>query len=197
MSRARIKNKEMKMKKLIIVAAVALAASFGYSASATWGTDWVYADITGYSSYDTGSANGSYWLVALTSSATTGISVDKDGKLTLGSGMTQLATGSIADISGGGGDTVTGVTANQYIALVVYDSDAAAGDYVGAYGIAVSQVSSDTSDDPPVTGNIPIFDNDGAGYVRANIGIVGVPEPTSGLLLLLGGAMLALRRRRA
>ena len=32
-----------------------------------------------------------------------------------------------------------------------------------------------------------------------NIGIVGVtiPEPTSGLLLLLGGAMLALRRRRA
>jgi hypothetical protein len=62
-------------------------------------------------------------------------------------------------------------------------------------------VSSDASDDPPTKGTIPTFDNDGSGYVRANIGIVGgstdVPEPTSGLLLVLGGAMLALRRRRA
>ena len=185
------------MKKLMIVAALALAASFGYGASASWEVGWAYADITGYSNYDDGSANGSYWIIALTSSATTGISVDKDGNITLGSGMTQLSTGNIADIAGGGGGDVSGVSANQYIALVVYDSDAVAGDYVGAYGIAVGQVSADASDDPPVTGSVPMFDNDGSGYVRANIGIVGVPEPTSGLLLLLGGAMLALRRRRA
>ena len=187
------------MKKLIIVAAVALAASFGYGASANWGVDWAYANITGYTNYDDGSANGSYWLVALTSSDTTGISVDKDGNLALGAGMTQLGTGGISDIASGGGDKVSGVSAGQYIALVVYDSDAVAGDYVGAYGIAVGQVSADASDDPPVTGSIPTFNNDGSGYVRANIGIVGVtiPEPTSGLLLLLGGAMLALRRRRA
>ena len=185
------------MKKLMIVAAIVLAASFGYGAVANWGVDWVYADITGYSNYDDGSANGSYWIVALGSSDTSGISVDKDGNITLGSGMTQLATGNIADISGSGDGSVSGITANQYVALVVYDSDAVAGDYVGAYGIAVGQVSADASDDPPVTGGIPTFDNDGAGYVRANIGIVGVPEPTSGLLLLLGGAMLALRRRRA
>ena len=36
------------MKKLIIVAVVALAASFGYGASAQWSVDWVYANITGY-----------------------------------------------------------------------------------------------------------------------------------------------------
>ncbi len=189
------------MKKLMIVAAVALAVSFGYGASATWDVGWVYSDITGYSNYDDGSASGSYWIVALTSASTDGISVDKDGKITLGSGMTQLTTGGITDISGAGSGKVSGISANQYIALVVYDSGAVAGDYVGAYGIAVGQVSADASDDPPVTGTIPTFDNDGSGYVRANIGIVGgstdVPEPTSGLLLVLGGAMLALRRRRA
>jgi hypothetical protein len=132
----------------------------------------------------------------LTSSATDGISVDKDGNLSLGTGMTQLGgKGSIADISQGGAGNVDTIAANQYIALVVYDSDAVAGDYVAAYGIGVAQVSADASDDPPVTGTIEF------GEVAANIGIVGgstdVPEPTSGLLLLLGGAMLALRRRRA
>ena len=187
----------MKMKKLMIVAAIALTASFGYGASAQWFVDWAYSDITGFTNYDDGSANGSYWLIALTSTDTTGISVDKDGAITLGTGMTQLGTGSIADIAGGGSGTVDNISANQYVALVVYDSDAVAGDYVGAYGIAVGQVSADAADDPPTQGTIPTFDNDGSGYVRANIGIVGVPEPTSGLLLLLGGAMLALRRRRA
>ena len=80
------------MKKMLIVVAIALAASFGYGAVANWGVDWVYADITGFSNYDDGSANGSYWIVALTSSDTSGISVDKDGKITLGTGMSQLAT---------------------------------------------------------------------------------------------------------
>ena len=191
------------MKKLMIIAAVALAASFGYCASASWQVDWAYADITGYTNYDYGSANGSYWIVALTSSDTSGISVDKDGNITLGSGMTQLSTGNIASIAGGGDGNISGISANQYVALVVYDSDAVAGDYVGAYGIAVGQVSSDASDDPPTKGSIAPFDNDGSGYVKANIGILGggssggIPEPTSGLLLLVGGAMLALRRRRA
>ena len=190
------------MKKLIIVGAIALAASFGYGASAGWNVDWVYSDITGFSNYDDGSANGAYWLIALASDSTTGISVDKDGNLTLGSGMTQVATGSIGDISTGTSGSVSGISANQYVALVVYDSGAVAGDYVGAYGIAVGQVSSDASDDPPTKGSIPTFANDAEGYVAANIGIVGggstdIPEPTSGLLLLVGGAMLALRRRRA
>jgi len=152
----------------------------------------------GFTNYDDGSANGTYWFLALASSDVSGISVDKDGALQGFSGTT-LETGSISSIAQGKDGVFAGVSANQYIALVVYDSDAVAGEYVGAYGIAVSQVSGDASDDPPTQGTIPTFDNDGSGYVRANIGIVGeaVPEPTSGLLLLLGGAMLALRRRRA
>ena len=196
------------MKKLMIVAAVALVASFGYGAASSWQVEWAYADITGYSNYDDGSASGTYWILALTSSDVSGISVDKDGALQGFSGTT-LATGDISDIAGGGGGTIaSGVSANQYVALVVYDSAAVAGDYVGAYGIAVGQVSGDASDDPPVQGSIPTFENDGSGYVAANHGILGgstppvpgpggIPEPTSGLLLLVGGAMLALRRRRA
>ena len=192
------------MKKLMIVAAIVLAASFGYGASATWQVDWAYADITGFKNYDDGSANGTYWFLALASSDVSGISVDKDGNLQGFSGTT-LATGSISSISQGKDGAFPGVSANQYIALVVYDSDAVAGDYVGAYGIAVGQVSGDASDDPPVTGVIPTFANDAEGYVAANIGILGgatppgpggIPEPTSGLLLLVGGAMLALRRKR-
>ena len=34
------------MKKLMIVAAIALAASFGYGAAASWQVDWAYAEIT-------------------------------------------------------------------------------------------------------------------------------------------------------
>ena len=196
----------MKMKKLMIIAAVALTVSFGYGASAGWGVDWVYADITGFSNYDDASANGTYWVLALTSSDTSGISVDKDGALQGFSGTT-LSTGSLASISQGGAGDIDGISANQYIGLVVYDPDAVAGDYVGAYGIAVGQVSSDASDEPPVKGLVPTFDNDGSGYVAANVGILGgstppvpgpggIPEPTSGLLLVLGGAMLALRRKR-
>ena len=186
------------MKKLMIIAAVALAASFGYGAAATWDVDWAYADITGFSNYDDGSASGSYWLLALPSSSTAGISVDKDGNLTKGDGMTQIATGNISALMGFAA-TASGVTANQYVALVIYDSGAVAGDYVGAYGIYTGQVSADAADEPPTTGSIPSF-----GEIAANIGILGgstppepLPEPTSGLLLLLGGAMLALRRKRA
>ena len=181
------------MKRMMIVAAIALAASFGYGASAIWSVDWVSANITGFNNYDDGSVNGTYWFVGLASASTDGISVDKDGNITLGTGMTQLATGGITALQGGS-STLDSITAGQYVALVVYDSDAVAGDYVGAYGIYTGQVSADASDDPPVTGSIPGF-----GEITANVGIVGVtiPEPTSGLLLLLGGAMLALRRRRA
>ena len=184
------------MKKLMIVAAIALAASFGYGAAATWGTEWAYADITGFSNYDDSSTHGTYWFLGLASTDTSGISVDKDGNITTG-GATILDTGDITGVNQYASGTVSGVSAGQYVALVIYDSDAVAGDYVGAYGIGVRQVSADASDDPPVTGEIPNF-----GELAANIGIVGggntdIPEPTSGLLLLVGGAMLALRRRRA
>ena len=184
------------MKKLIIVAAIALAASFGYGAAATWQIDWAYADITGFSNYDDSSTQGTYWFLGLASADTSGISVDKDGNITTG-GATILDTGDITGVNQYASGTVAGVSAGQYVALVIYDSGAVAGDYVGAYGIGVQQVSADASDDPPVTGTLPSY-----GELAANIGIVGggstdIPEPTSGLLLLVGGAMLALRRKRA
>jgi len=189
------------MKKLMIIAAIALVASFGYGASASWQVDWVYSDITGFNNYDDGSVSGTYWFLGLASADVSGISVDKDGNLQGFSGTT-LATGNISAIQGNDG-SISGVSANQYVALVIYDSGAVAGDYVGAYGIYTGQVSSDASDDPPVKGGIPSF-----GEIAANVGILGgstppvpgpggIPEPTSGLLLVLGGAMLALRRRRA
>ena len=49
---------------------------------------------------------------------------------------------------------------------------------------------------PPSSSSI-VFNKDAKGFVNAGWYTVSVPEPTSGLLLLLGVAGMALRRRRA
>ena len=173
-----------------------VAAAFGLrAANMTWGVDWVYSDYGSVNTYDDGSAV-TYWIVALANSSIAGISVDDTGTLTLGEGMTQKSTGSM-DGTGGGALTGLGYANNgDYYTMVIYDAAN------GLYGISTAQQVSGFSD-PGEGAQMPssdvmTFANDAEGYLAANMEAVsgGSPEPTSGLLLLIGGSLLALRRKQ-
>ena len=73
------------------------------------------------------------------------------------------------------------------------------------YGVSdVAQIAG-INDDPPVNANEIAFSNiydavDGDNYLVANVKATGgevIPEPSSALLLLLGMAGIALRRKQA
>ena len=187
------------MKKLMVVAAVALAAGFANAASCNWTTTAVTADMTGMID------GGTYWLVALgaDTGASSAFKVNSDGTYDFGS-YSVVDTGAVN--SGAAGSKITGLSSadnGKYYALIIWDGvegvDGATGK--GFYGIAEGSLTG-ISDDPPMDADMINFDNLGyGGYMATTTHTVPVsgpvPEPTSGLLLLLGMAGLALKRKRA
>ena len=176
----------------MIAAVAAGLAVFAHAASCNWAT-YAY-DSSMMTSLD----GGTYWVVALGSSAAglDDIKVMSDGSIDL-AGNTQVSTGTIpSGTYGMVGGSISGLSASDngsYYGLIVWDG-AENGFYGKASGIVAGVV-----DDPPTDGESINFDNTGLGYgaTLATIQTAAVPEPTSGLLLLLGIAGVALRRRRA
>ena len=174
------------MKKLIIAAAVCAFAAVSQAATASWsfteefaGTESDLVNLNGYTAY----------LVAATDWNSSAV-LDSVAK-NIGSGSLM---GGISDyyFYGAGEDSSIAAKYNDvssaYMVLVSGDESKYA-----AYAVT-GLVGHDLVN--PVSFNLDASMVPGFSYVTTS-DLQAIPEPTSGLLLLLGVAGLALRRRRA
>jgi len=198
----------MKMKKLMFVLAAVLAASMVQAAAITWGTGTAVKGIKsdsdpsfGTSNAATGTLNIYVWLV----DATTYNSTSVDSIWGSYGSKLNTATASTTGKSGAAGANakVEGLTFSTtedtpYYGLVLTGLDT---DKDGTLDYYIANKA---------TANINTAGTDGTvANLAKNLGGTGgtaitgwtaaadVPEPTSGLLMLIGMAGLALRRKRA
>ena len=196
------------MKKLMVAfAAVAVAfcaqavsvnwsVQGGIQIDGNWSTGYGNTVQSGWAMYlfDNSVVSRDSMITALTA----GNSLEEFGKLTYADLQPALGDGKVSGVANLAVDGANNV--NAY--LVIIDAAAAA---EGTHAF-VSQINSTPSTDPVPTGLrietegdwVNALDHSIAGQAGSNwYTLQAVPEPTSGLLLLIGVAGLALRRRRA
>lgn len=179
------------MKKLIIAAVGTMLGIAANAAAVTWGL----TNITASPDNEAKAGMAAYFMDATTYSAFTALDADKVADYVAAnytySGTTQLVsgrTGSSINIAVTSGTLSAGDTANGYI--VLFDTASAADANNFAYTAAMSEKVPATGAN--ITLSYGTFASATSGWQTT-----AVPEPTSGLLMLLGVAGLALRRRRA
>lgn len=202
------------MKKLVFAAIAAFGMAMTASASAVvWGwNDLSYEDANG----EAFSEKGTAFLYVLTSEDAT-VSF-KDGVWNLNGAKLVEKSGWNEDLTGWGSDagndsplvnagTVKGAD-QQYFSLILVDGNASdLASYVGEGKNAYIVSGQGEQYKAGVTAEGAVYGTDftqwddiemaGWTSLGGSSPTPGIPEPTSGLLLVVGGAMLALRRRRA
>ena len=191
------------MKKLMIAVAIVCATAFANAASIAWG----------FGSADTVAPDGKYFGEGLYADATAFLFL---GTVTAGASGWEVGTATIlatanmdptyynwgaTDTSSTSGMLTADASAGDAVTLVILDGvvgntiDAFTA-YVGNYIIGTQTALA--SDSIPGTTPVPYLSAiDANTYGAGDWTATPAPEPTSGLLLLLGMAGLALKRKRA
>ncbi len=182
------------MKKLIIAAAIVCAAAFAKASSANWGIYEAYAP--GSTDYSSAFGYAVYFFDAATYDRADALNALANGKTDFISNA--LDNGQIDSWGSVGGEArglsyVGGESMTAYL-VVFNNSNAAKAD--------LAFVSETLTDKLPTNGatsmnfNFPDVETT-YDAMQNKDNWQSVPEPTSGLMLLIGMGALALRRRRA
>ena len=181
------------MKKLMVAVAIVCAAVLSQAAALDWQTyGWAGDSDPGMGDWITG---GQAYLVLVTDTAT--FAVADDLSVTGGSIVDSAA---FADGTANGTwttESLVGGQAYKFAAILTTEGSSITVPTTGLYGVDTNEgnffdVVWDAS-----TGGTFYPEHDGTYINTAVAGSSPIPEPTSGLLMLLGMAGLALRRRRA
>ena len=182
------------MKKLIITAAVICAAAFAQAANFTWGSgggEWY--DQNGDDMY-----GGTAFLYLGTVTASDTAFNTAAATLITSSGFddNQWVYGNYDVDNLSSSDLVASTDAGQIYSIVLVNKAVSTLDgYEGEYTILTGSSARGQLPGATVT-YYAVFQNDTAPITTSST-MGAVPEPTSGLLMLVGMAGLALRRRRA
>ena len=180
------------MKKLMIAAAAVCTAAVTQAASVYWGGAVATVDGNGYLPAGTQAAL-LYSSVAFTADATSLSSWAKDATSDNGGSILATYTMNASDAANASFSSTYSFdgSADGYFAVLVLNDkgDKASYYYVGEI------TGTDGASSPKDLG--VNMDWGGTEYLTSGGYTVNVPEPTSGLLLLLGMAGLALKRKRA
>jgi hypothetical protein len=168
----RIKKGKTKMKKIMILAVAAFAAFIANAAS----VDWKITAGNMYAGNATDKYTGTFEVYA------TGGDLTEDVKVFT---QASVVNGTVANVAFQTSNLTVGEKYDFYIVLTK-------GDLQFTSTVIADKVAAETGSTLLNFGNMATQTQNAANWTSA-----AVPEPTSGLLLLLGVAGLALRRKKA
>ena len=182
------------MKKIMVLASAVAMACTVQAANFQWG--FQSADITDINGNYMGEAVPGYAYLFLGTVSASDTAFNMTGTTLLASGgqNDDYSYGSLKDLISN--DAITSTAAGQAYSLILTETEVSdfskfEGNYILANGVSSEGTN-------PMTGDKWAMFIDATDYASGDWKTMSnVPEPTSGLLLLLGMAGLALRRKQA